>query len=102
MGIKPNLELSKLKCSFVPRPKLLKQLDPDNAKDMAEVWDFITQLLETFIRLTKDDHETYQSMSLNKLLDVSNSFLHLESGVQYLWSALPRSVTSIVHVLTRF
>ena len=86
-GVTYPLALSKVKCLFQPRQRLLKQVDPDNALSVSEVRDLIAQQLDTYTRLTLPADQTYTSLSLDTLLDVDGSFLHIDARGKE-WSAV--------------
>ena len=86
-GIPHPFKLSKLKCMFMPRQSLLKQVDPDNALSVSEVRDLIAPQLDTYTRLLVQADESYKSMSLDDLLDVNSSFLHIDARGKE-WSAV--------------
>ena len=81
------LALSKVKCLFMPRQRLLKQVDPDNVLAVSEVRDLIAPQLETYTRLLLPADQSYRSMSLDNLLDVNGSFLHIDARGKE-WSAV--------------
>ncbi len=86
-GIAHPLPLSKVKCFFMPRQRLLKQVDPDNALSVLEVRDLIALQLDTYTRLMLPEDQSYTSLSLDDLLDVDGSFLHIDACGKE-WSAV--------------
>ncbi len=61
------------------RQRLLKQVDPDNALSVLEVCDLIAPQLDTYTRLLLPEDQSYMSLSLDNLLDVDGSLLHMDA-----------------------
>lgn len=86
-GKKVDMQLSQLKTLYVPRQKLLRQIDPDNSLEVDEVRELLAPQLEVFTRLIMEEDESYRSMSLDELLDVNESYLVLSARAKT-WSAV--------------
>ena len=86
-GVVNPLQLSKIKCLFMPRQRLLKQVDPNNTLSVSEVRDLIAPQLDTYTRLMLKGDQSYMSLSLDDLLDVDESFLHIDARGKE-WSAV--------------
>jgi hypothetical protein len=87
-GIKVKMELSNIKCLYVPSQKLLKELDPDNLIPAIELWQDVNERADAFEQLIDESNRNYESLSLDELLDVNDSFIMIEARPKT-WSVVP-------------